>query len=435
MLFMPFHVLGIWLRGLFSLVLLCAGLYLLGRWYNAQEIVIPVQTDVSRDRPREEPGWRPRHTDALVDAGEPRVRQVRWELGFNRQTAFLVLGLALVSWSLGVGWLFSPYLRRRPENDEATRERTGTVHRLRRPDGSELHVEVSGPEGSVPLIFLHGWSLDHGEWCYARRELSRRHRLIVWDLRGLGKSDRPANRDWSLEAMARDLDLVLGLAGGRPAVLVGHSIGGMIILTYCKLFLEGLGRRLLGVVLAHTTYTNPVRTTYRSKLYTALQKPVLEPLCHLMVWLAPLVRMLNWLTYFNGQAHRSTEKGSFSGRETRGQLDFITRYYCKAPPDVVGRGMLGMFRYDATGVLSTIPVPTLVVMGEQDKVCLPEASEYMARTIPGARLLNLVEARHCGLFEFHQQFHSALEEFLLRCNAPPQVAALVENQSRASRAE
>ena len=138
-------------------------------------------------------------------------------------------------------------------------------------------------------------------------------------------------------------------------------------------------------MLAQSTYTNPVRTTSNAWLYTALQKPVLEPLCHLMVWLSPVVRVLNWLSYFNGSAHRSTERSSFSGKETRGQLDFITRYYCTSPPDVVARGMLAMFQYDASDILRRINVPTLVVAGDQDKTCMPEASRHMAATIPGDR--------------------------------------------------
>lgn len=67
-----------------------------------------------------------------------------------------------------------------------------------------------------------------------------------------------------------------------------------------------------------------------------------------MIWLSPLVRVLNWLSYINGSAHRSTERSSFSGRETRGQLDFLTRYYATSAPDVVAHGMLGMLRFDAT---------------------------------------------------------------------------------------
>ena len=169
---------------------------------------------------------------------------------------------------------------------------------------------------------------------------------------------------------------------------------------------------MCGLVLAHGTYTNPVRTTNWAAFYTVIQKPVLEPLCHLMVWLAPLMWLMDWLSYFNGSAHRSTERSSFSGHENPGQLDFLTRRYVRAWPGVVGRGMLAMFRYDATATLAAIPVPTLVVTGDQDTSCKPQASEFMASAIRGARLITLGPARHCGLFEHHGRFDKAIGEFV-----------------------
>src|SRR5581483_5635141 len=78
----------------------------------------------------------------------------------------------------------------------------------------------------------------------------------------------------------------------------------------------------------------------------------------------------------------------------------------------VGRGMLGMFRYDATAVLSRIQVPTLIVAGDNDRTCTPDASRYMASAFAGARLLILSQARHCGLFEHHESFHSTVAEFV-----------------------
>ncbi len=410
MLFMPFQILGVWLRGLLALALLAGGVTLLGLWYTHRETVVtePVPPRADEARPAE----------AVPPAPAVRTRVVPWHFGPNRETAYLLGGLALLGWSLGGGWLLSPRLRRRRGPDEPQASRGGSTQRLRRPDGSELAVETFGPADGDPVVLVHGWGLDRDEWYYARQELGGRHRLLLWDLPGLGESGRPADRDWSLEKLARDLDAVLSLAGGRPAVVVGHSIGGMILLTYCRLFPEALGTRVAGLVLAHSTYTNPVRTTSKAALYTAMQKPVLEPLCHLMVWLSPLVRALNWLSYLNGSAHRSTERDSFSGRETRGQLDFITWYYCKAAPEVAARGMLAMFRYDATDVLPAVTVPTLVVTGDQDKTCTPEASRYMAEAIPGARLLTLGPAKHCGLFEHHDRFHAAVAEFATACGRP-----------------
>jgi pimeloyl-ACP methyl ester carboxylesterase len=273
-------------------------------------------------------------------------------------------------------------------------------------------VEFYGPEQGPPIVLTHGWGIDSQEWRYVRRHLADHHRLILWDLPGLGRSSQPTNRDYSLEKMAHDLDAVVELAGGRPVTLVGHSIGGMIILTYCRLFPEALGSRVSGLVLAHSTYTNPVKTTSWAAFYTALQKPLLEPLLHLTIALAPLVRLMNVLSYLNGSAHRSTDRSSFSGRETREQLDFMARYTAKDSPAVLARGMLAMFGYDATGTLGTIPVPSLIVTGGRDPVTLAEASVTMAETIPRATLLRLDEAKHAGHFEFHHAFVPAVREFV-----------------------
>ncbi len=410
--FMPFQILGMWIRALLAVVLLGAGLGLLGYWYTHRERVVSEPLATEERRPAEPGAEGDTRAGARTQVSQVHTRVVPWRWGFNWDSAALVAGVLLTMWSLGGGWVASPRWRRPRGTSEPMGKGPAERRVLRASDGTEISVGLDGPPEAEPVVFTHGWGLDSQEWCYARRELSQRFRVITWDLPGLGASPRPRQRDWSLERLARCLDAVVAVAADRPATLVGHSIGGMILLTYCRLFPEAIGTRVRALVLAHSTYTNPVRTTEKAGLYQALQKPVLEPLCHLMIWLSPLFRALNWLSYLNGSAHRSTERSSFSGRETADQLDFLTRYYCQAAPDVVAHGMLAMFRYEAADVLPRISVPTLVVTGDQDRTCRPEASHVMAQTIPGADLAVLAPARHCGLFEHHGEFHSVLARFL-----------------------
>jgi pimeloyl-ACP methyl ester carboxylesterase len=208
---------------------------------------------------------------------------------------------------------------------------------------------------------------------------------------------------------------VLTFAGVQPAMLVGHSIGGMITLTFCKQYSESLANRVAGMVLAHTSYTNPVRTTQMATLYTALEKPLLIPLLHMTIALWPLAWLMNWMTYFNGSAHRSTHKSSFSGNETRGQLDFVARFMPQGRPDVLARGMLGMIAYDATDALAQINVPTLVVVGDLDTTTLPAAGAFIAKHIPQAELVTLAPAKHMGLIEHHEQFDRLVADFAISC--------------------
>jgi pimeloyl-ACP methyl ester carboxylesterase len=285
------------------------------------------------------------------------------------------------------------------------------------PDGSELQVESYGPEDGPAIVLTHGWGLDSRAWNYLKRDLSDDFRLIVWDEPGLGKSTRPTSRDYKLENLARDLEAVIKEAGDKPVILLGHSIGGMISLTLCGLLPVLLGGRVRGLVLTHTTPTNPVRTTSGAGFFTAIEKPVLMPLMYLTIALSPLVWLMNWLSYFNGSAHLATKQSSFGGTETWEQIDFFTRFQPEASPAVMARGMLGMMRYDATRTLARISVPALVVAGDRDPVTKPEASERIRSGIPKARLVTLAPAKHLGLIEHHRRFAEVVREFAYAVHA------------------
>jgi pimeloyl-ACP methyl ester carboxylesterase len=289
--------------------------------------------------------------------------------------------------------------------------REGTVQRLQRPDGSELQVEFYGPASGLPIVLTHGWGMNSTEWHYLKRELTDQFRLIVWDLPGLGLSTRPDNRDYSLENLARDLEAVLELANGRPAILLGHSIGGMITQTFCRLFPEALGTRVQGLVLTHTTFTNPVRTVKGAPIYTALERPVIVPLLYLTIWLSPLVWLMNWMSYLNGTAHLGTKQTGYAGTESWDQIEWATRYMLYAPPSVLARGMLGMLNYDATETLPTIPIPVLVVPGDQDPLCKFEASQVIDQKVPNSKLQPIVRAKHMGLIEHHDTFAKNVRKF------------------------
>jgi pimeloyl-ACP methyl ester carboxylesterase len=296
-------------------------------------------------------------------------------------------------------------------NDEPKDLQSGTLRYIERPDGTTIKAEVLGRPNAPTLVFTHGWGVSSMEWYYVKRDLADHFRLIFWDLPGLGKSTQPSNRDYALEKMATDLNAVLTLAQGKPVVLVGHSIGGMINLTFCRLFPDKLGHDVGGIVQLDTSYTNPVTTTKDASLSRTLQKPVAEPLLHAMIWVSPLVRIMNWLSYQNGTSHITNAHNGFAGSETWGQLDFISRYGYKSTPSVVARGTLAMFHWDAKSVLPLIDVPVLLIVGQQDTTTLPSASEYMKHAMPNASLDVVSPSAHYGLLEQNKRYDSALEQF------------------------
>ena len=276
-----------------------------------------------------------------------------------------------------------------------------------------MHVEASGPDGGLSVVLVHGWGVDNRAFYYTKRALSAHHRVIGWDLRGLGKTSRAGTDGYSLDAMADDLAAVVELVQG-PVVVVGHSIGGMIAQTFARRHAERLASSVVALVLVATTYTDPTRTTLGARVMHALERPLFTPLMYLTIALAPLVWAMNWLSYINGTQIIATALSGFAGSETRGQLDVATRFFVKAPPGVLARGMLAMFKFDETSSIGNMAVPVLVVPGDRDPVLLPSASEHIAAVVPGATLAPLAAAKHMGLVEHHPAFNAKLEAFVDR---------------------
>ena len=287
----------------------------------------------------------------------------------------------------------------------------GTPKNLTRSDGAIIHTETFGPDTAPVLLFTHGWGTNSTEWYYAKRHLASRFRLIVYDIPGLGQSTPPTDRDYSLDRLASNLLTVLPLANGKPVILVGHSIGGMINLTFCRLYPELLASNVVGVIELDTSYTNPVKTTQGAAFSTAIQKPIGEPVLHAMIVLSPLIRAMNWLSYQNGTAYLLNAQSAFAGSETRGQLDLVSRYQYESSPGIVARGTLGMFHWDATPVLPRINVPVLIVVGRQDTTTLPSASEFMHQTIPASQLQTVEPANHYALLEQNGAVDQAIAQF------------------------
>ena len=367
---LPVAVLSMWFLSLLSLAVLGGGGYLLYAWY--ENLIIGA--------------W------PLVVGG-------------------LLLALSLLGRPLALA-----VLGRAPRQGEREPviERGGQVHRLPRPDGTVLHIEQYGSGEGGTLVFTHGWGLNAAAWFYAKQLLAPRFRLILWDLPGLGESRAPDNRNYELPKLAADLAAVVEFAGG-PVVLVGHSIGGMIMLTFAREFPELMRRQVRGLVLTHTTPENPVRTAWLGSFWRAVQEPLIKPMCFLTILLSPVMRLLSWLGYFNGLLHTQIHFGQYGGQETRGQLEFAARFTPLASPAVSARGMLAMTRYNAEDVLPRVNVPALVIAADHDKATLPAASLQLVRAIPGARIVTLSPAGHMGLFEQHTVWAEAVADFTVAC--------------------
>ncbi|HYZ86311.1 MAG TPA: alpha/beta hydrolase [Bryobacteraceae bacterium] len=382
----PAQLLAPLLLGLFALLLLVAAAFLLLRARRTPAIA------------------KRRHGAVSLDRMSPK--QAHW-----RRWTLVVIAVGMLVWvstGRGIVSLLRPSTADGPNTAFAP-----ATKRITGPSGAELAIEESGPQGAPRIILTHGWGADRREWSYARTRLEDRFRVVTWDLPGLGQSKPIPSGDYALGNMASDLRAIVDATGTEPAILVGHSIGGMINLTLCKQNAGTPGANIRGIVQLNTSYTNPVTTVKGHETQEKLQKPLYEPLLHLITATAPVVRALNWLGYQSGLTHLQTASSSFAGTETREQLDFASKYYYRSSPDVVARGTLAMMHWDASDVLDRITVPVLIVSGDQDTTTLPFASDHMSAKIPQNSRLSVSPAAHLGPIEQHERYNSAVETFAL----------------------
>lgn len=320
----------------------------------------------------------------------------------------LWVGGALIAWSLLGRLPVALLLGRRAGDGDRLKRQPGVE--LETTTGAKLHLEANGPDEAPVLVFVHGWAMDASIWWEARHMLAKRYHMVSYDLAGLGKSSAFADGRYSLEKFADDLLDVVGRASPRKVILVGHSIGGMIIQTFCRRYPETLNRQVLGIVLENTTHTAPTRTTILGEGLHAL-KPLLELVMRLDIVLQPLVWLMNWQSYLSGSTHVAMRYGGFGTEPTKAQLNQVSLLATRNSPAVQAKGNIAMMNWGATDDLPAIRVPALVFIGGRDLVTVAAAGESIARGLPQARPMHMAEAGHMGPVELAQEYNTAIAAF------------------------
>ena len=357
------------LFALVSLAVLLLAAWLLWSWYDA---------------------W---HVAETLDLAAPSRAPLWWGAGLM---ALSLLGRFPVLMLLG-------------RAGESTPARRADAFEVLGADGSVLHVEREGAAEGPILVLTHGWGLSARIWAEARRDLGGRFGLVLWDLPGLGRSDRAMA--YSIEGLAEDLHAVIeSLPAHRPVILVGHSIGGMIVQTLCARHPALLATRVSGIVLENTTHTNPLETMVLSDLFRPLQ-PLFEAACKLETVISPVTWLMNWQAWLSGASHVAARLGGFGSRPTREQLDRTVRLITGNSPAVQARGNLAMLRWSVTERLPGVQTPALVFVGGRDLITLDHAGETIAAALPQARLVRVEDAGHMGPVEKAGVYNEQIADF------------------------
>ncbi|MEW6298000.1 MAG: alpha/beta fold hydrolase [Thermodesulfobacteriota bacterium] len=247
-------------------------------------------------------------------------------------------------------------------------------------------------QGSGPLIvFLHGIGGNRTNWQEQLDHFGARFCAVSWDARGYGASDDPPH-PLAFGDYADDLLRLLDHLRAERAHLVGLSMGGMIIQDFSGRHPE----RVATLALVDT-----------SSGFGGVPEAVRQDF--LARRLEPLERGLTPADIAPSVVEVLVAKGASPAVRER-----LRASLAALRPGPYKQALRAIVTTDFRAVLPRVAVPTIVIVGEEDVVTPPSASEFLAKNIAGATLVKIPGAGHLTNIEQPGAFNAALGAFLDR---------------------
>jgi pimeloyl-ACP methyl ester carboxylesterase len=271
-------------------------------------------------------------------------------------------------------------------------------------DGGRIHVVESGD--GPPIVLLHGVTLSAAIWPRQLRDLSGSHRVVALDLRAHGQST-VGDEELTFDRMGRDVLEVLDELAISGAVLVGHSMGGMIAETLLLNHPDAAGERLAGLVLVATSAgplvpTRGVGTRAVSFLGGGARRALGYMERHGKGLLPPQDDAAAWVS-----------RASFGANPDPAGIELARSIIGAMSPSAMGEILDPLLSFDVHREISSIDIATRVVVGSRDLLTPPRMARFVARKIPGAQLTVLEGSGHMVMLERPDELNAILDEISL----------------------
>ncbi len=255
-------------------------------------------------------------------------------------------------------------------------------------NGHEFSVFDEGT--GLPIVFVHGFPLNHTMWQGQLDAFADAYRVIAPDLRGFGNSGVTEGTA-TMDQFADDLNAILdSLDVTEPITYCGLSMGGYIGWQFMRKY----GRRIKALILCDTRAAadSPEGIENRHRLAEAVLEHGPEPAVNTM--LPSLV----------------SEK---TNEEKPQVLHQLREMIIGTDRRIIAAALLGMAaRPDSTAMLPDITIPTLVIVGVEDKLTPALEMKQMAEAIPGAEFVEIPHAGHMAPMEDPQTVNATMVRFL-----------------------
>ncbi len=266
----------------------------------------------------------------------------------------------------------------------------GTAATVKTDDGARLAIRRSGT-GS-PVVLVHGLTGNRDDWGpVARRLITDGFEVVAIELRGHGDSSR--GRDgYGPRRLAADLAQVLSALDLRDVILVGHSMGGMAVMSMMLEHRELARERVRKVVVVAGTATLQQPQTRLGLQFLSLE-------------------LLDHFTRFDERLRLGTGLIAFGRHPSLELVDHLIESTARCPHDVRREATGALVDYDITDQLYRIGHDTLVIGGTNDRLTPLRYSRQVANGIPRARLQIINGGGHMIMLEAADRIGFLIAEF------------------------
>jgi pimeloyl-ACP methyl ester carboxylesterase len=254
-------------------------------------------------------------------------------------------------------------------------------------DGVKIHYEAVGT-GETALVFVHCWSCDHHLWDGQVAAFAQDYRVVTLDLAGHGESGRD-RQAWTIEAFGEDVAAVVRRLELPHVVLVGHSMGGSVILEAAR----RLPGRVVGLVLVDTLLDVDSKNTPEE----------------VDGFLAPLS------ADYKTAVAKFIRDFMFVPNSDPKLIESIVSKTEAAPPDIALAALRSTFSYNAAPAFESIKVPIHAINGDK----FPTNVEGNRRHAPQYRVSLMKGVGHYLMLEQPEEFARLLREALQGIVAEP----------------
>lgn len=261
-------------------------------------------------------------------------------------------------------------------------------------DNVQIYYEDKG--NGKPIVFVHGWSADHSVFQIPSEYLSSKFRVITYDLRGHGASDRP-EKGLTMNRFARDVEELMNYLNLKDVTFIGWSMGTSILFEYIKTFGDSRLAKA-GIIDMTPKLINDENWHFGLNHGMFTMEDTLNALTTMCN---------NWMDFGESFAREALPHLDDN------QIDPILKDIATNTPHIMYSMWLSMSVNDYRDILKDISVPVYIIYGEKSTLYSKETAQYLKDNISNAELVPFKGCTHFLPVEKPNELAGVVEKLTL----------------------